>query len=91
MEQLSSILTAFMRIPKTRDDLAELWYTDQDEVTSVKFSRALGAFGSRTSSAKRGDAVITTDRFPPNPSKFVCKVVPIRPVGQWALRRRCDE
>lgn len=87
MEQLQLYqLTAFMRYPKLETIFAELWYTDQDEVTSVKFSRALGLrFQDKFS--KRGDAVITTDRFPPNPSKFVCKWCQYGPWGSG----HCEE
>lgn len=65
-------LAAFMRYPKLETVYAELWYLDQDEDTSQKFSRALG-LRYREKFTTRGNALVSCEDFPPNPNRFTCK------------------
>lgn len=65
-------LGTFMRFPKLETVYSELWYLDQNEVTSQKFSRKLG-LRYRDKFTKRGDAVLSCTNFPANPNKFTCK------------------
>ena len=65
-------LATFLRYPKLETVFAELWYLDQDEITSQKFSRAMG-LRFRDKFSKRGDALTSCTDFPANPNKFTCK------------------
>ena len=65
-------LGAFMRFPKLQTVYSELWYLDQDEVSSQKFSRVAG-LRFKEKFTKRGDALVTCGDFPANPNKFSCK------------------
>lgn len=65
-------LGTFMRYPKLQTVHAELWYLDQGEITSVKFTRSMG-LRYREKFTKRGDALVSCTSFPPNPNKFTCR------------------
>lgn len=65
-------LATFLRYPKLQTVHAELWYLDQDEITSQKFSRTMG-LRYREKFGKRGDALTSCEEFPANPNKFTCK------------------
>lgn len=65
-------LATFMRYPQLQTVYAELWYLDQNEVTSQKFSRAMG-LRYRDKFTRRGNALTSCEVFPPNPNKFTCK------------------
>lgn len=65
-------LGAFMRFPKLQTVYSELWYLDQDEVSSQKFNR-VGGLRFRDKFTKRGDLLVNCDDFPANPNKFSCK------------------
>lgn len=65
-------LAAFMRHPTLQTVYAELWYLDQNEVTSQKYTRAMG-LRFKEKFTKRGDLVTTCTDFPANPNKFTCK------------------
>lgn len=65
-------LATFLRYPKLQTIYAELWYLDQDEITSQKFSRTMG-LRFRDKFSKRGDALTSCTDFPANPNKFTCK------------------
>ena len=65
-------LATFIRYPKLQTVYAELWYLDQDEVTSQKFSRTMG-MRFKEKFGKRGNALSTCSDFPANPNKFTCK------------------
>ena len=56
-------LATFMRYPKLQTVFAELWYFDQNEVTSLKFSRTMG-LRYRDKFTKRGDALTSCTDFP---------------------------
>ena len=65
-------LATFIRYPKLQTVFAELWYLDQNESTSVKFSRTMG-LRFREKFNKRGVALTACETFPANPNKFTCK------------------
>ena len=65
-------LATFLRYPKLETVFAELWYLDQNETTSQKFSRTMG-LRFRDKFSKRGDALTSCTDFPANPNKFTCK------------------
>jgi hypothetical protein len=65
-------LSTFLRYPKLELVHAELWYLDQDEVTSQQYTRPMG-LRFRDKFTKRGDALLSCSAFPPNPNKFTCK------------------
>lgn len=65
-------LATFLRYPKLETVFAELWYLDQNEITSQKFSRTMG-LRFRDKFSKRGDALTSCTDFPANPNKFTCK------------------
>lgn len=65
-------LAAFMRFPELQTVYAEAWYIDQDEVTSQRYTRAMG-LRYREKFTSRGDAVLACTEFPANPNKFTCK------------------
>ena len=65
-------LATFMRYPQLETVHAELWYLDQDEVTSQKYTRPMG-LRYREKFNRRGDAVLACTEFKPNPNKFTCK------------------
>ena len=65
-------LATFMRYPQLQTVHAELWYLDQNETTSQKFSRAMG-LRYRDKFTKRGDALTTCEDFPANPNKWTCR------------------
>ena len=65
-------LATFIRYPKLQTVYAELWYLDQDEVTSQKFGRTMG-MRFKEKFGKRGNALSACSDFPANPNKFTCK------------------
>lgn len=65
-------LVTFLRYPQLETVHAELWYLDQDETTSQKFTRSAG-LRYKDKFGKRGNAVISATEFPANPNKFTCK------------------
>lgn len=68
-------LAAFLRYPELETIDVELWYTDQDDLTHMKYSRAQGIRFFKNFN-QRGIAMTTADSFPPNPNVFSCKWCP---------------
>lgn len=65
-------LVTFLRYPKLESITTELWYLDQDEITSVTFTRSQGLrFKPRWDS--RGTALTTCSNWPANPNIHSCK------------------
>ena len=73
-------LVTFLRYPKLETVHAELWYLDQNETTSQKFSRPVG-LRYKVKFDKRGSAVTTCNDFPANPNKFTCRFCMYGPWG----------
>jgi len=65
-------LVAFLRYPELEEVTTELWYLDADDITSQRYTRDQGLRFLK-SWDKRGNAVTTCDKFPPNPNVFSCK------------------
>ena len=65
-------LSTFIRYPQIETVFAELWYLDQNEVTSQKFTRQIG-MRYREKFNKRAHALSTCNNFAANPNKFTCK------------------
>lgn len=66
------VVCSFLRFPKLERVTAELWYLDQDEVTSKTFTRDQ-ALRFRAGLDKRGRAVTECTDFPPNPNVYSCQ------------------
>lgn len=80
-EQLSLYqLVTFMRYPKLETVHTELWYLDQDDITSVTYHRNQG-IRFRYKWDKRGSAMMDAVDFPPNPNVFSCKYCMYGPRG----------
>ena len=73
-------LATFQRYPKLQQIFAELWYLDQDEVTSVRFSRAMG-LRYQEKLSERGNAILQATAFPATPTVETCKWCQY---GPWA-------
>ena len=65
-------LATFMRYPQLQTVHAELWYLDQNETTSQKFSRAMG-LRYRDKFTKRGDALTSCTDFPAAANIHACR------------------
>ena len=73
-------LATFMRYPKVDKITVEFWYTDQDEITTVIYTRSQGMRFLRTYS-QRGSALTSCVEFPPNPTQWSCRWCPYGPKG----------
>ena len=65
-------LATFMRYPKLQTVYAELWYLDQNEITSQRFSRTMG-LRYRDKFTKRGDALTACEDFPAAANIHACR------------------
>lgn len=70
-------LATFLRYPKLESVTAELWYLDQNEVTSLTFTRTQG-LRFRANFDRRGNAATMCEVFPPNPNKYSCQWCPYK-------------
>ena len=77
--QLYQLIT-FLRYPKLEHVTAELWYLDQNEVTSQKFTRSQG-LRFKQNWQNKGTAITTATTFPTNANKFSCKYCAYGPWG----------
>ena len=71
-------LLAFMRYPKLEVVHAELWYLDQDDITSKTYTRKQGLMFAKNF-ARRGNALTSAIDFPANPSKWACQWCAYKP------------
>ena len=65
-------LVSFLRFPDLQTITGELWYLDQDELTSMRFTRAQG-LRVLANYERRGLAMTTATEFPAKPSIFACR------------------
>lgn len=79
-------LAAFMKYPKLQTIDVELWYTDQDELTHMRYTRDQGLRFFH-SFDRRAAAITTADSFPPSPSIFSCRYCPYGPKGTGHCER----
>jgi hypothetical protein len=73
-------LAAFLRYPELQTIDVELWYTDQDDLTHMKYTRQQGMRFFQNFN-QRGIAMTTAEAFPPSPNVFACKWCPYGPRG----------
>jgi hypothetical protein len=73
-------LVTFLRYPKLETAHVELWYLDQDEITSMTFHRHQGLRFRQKWDARATKMVSAVD-FPPNPNMFNCKYCMYGPKG----------
>ena len=73
-------LVSFLRYPKLEKVTAELWYLDQNDKTSVSFTRDQG-LRFRTRWHQRGSTITSCAQFPPNPNIFSCRYCGYGPWG----------
>lgn len=73
-------LAAFLRYPELETIDVELWYTDQDDLTHTKYTRAQGMRFFQNFN-QRGIAMTSAEEFPPSPNVFACKWCPYGPRG----------
>jgi len=73
-------LAAFIRYPKLEVIDVELWYTDQDEITHMRYTREQGLRFFRNFD-NRGNKMTDAKEFPANPNIFSCRWCPYGPRG----------
>lgn len=73
-------LAAFLRYPELQVIDVELWYTDQDDITHMRYTREQGMRFYRNFDS-RGNAITTATEFPANPNMFSCRWCPYGPRG----------
>ncbi len=71
-------VNGFLRYPKLEVIHTELWYLDQDDLSSQTFTREQG-LRFRANWDRRGNAMTTAQDFPANPSIYTCKWCPYGP------------
>lgn len=79
-------LAAFLRYPELEVIDVELWYTDQNELTHMRYTRAQG-MRFLTNFTTRGDKMTSEVDFPPNPNIFSCQWCPFGPTGTGHCER----
>lgn len=73
-------LSTFLRYPELETVTTELWYTDQDDLTSITYRRDQG-LRFRENFTRRATKMTTAEEFRPNPNIFSCKYCPYGPWG----------
>lgn len=73
-------LAAFLRYPELDIIDVELWYTDQNEISHMRYTRAQGLRFFNNFNM-RGLAITSAEDFPANPNIFSCKWCPYGPRG----------
>ena len=73
-------LSCFVRYPELEHIDVEFWYTDQDDLTRVSYSRNTG-MRYQPSFERRGATITESTDFPPNPNAFSCRWCPYGPKG----------
>lgn len=65
-------LNAVLRYPELEVVTTELWYLDQDAITTAEFTRAQ-ILRFKANWDKRGNALTSATAFPPNPNVYSCQ------------------
>ena len=73
-------LAAFMRYPELEQIDVELWYTDQNELTHMRYTRTQGLRFLENFN-RRAILLTTETEFKPNPNAFSCRWCPYGPRG----------
>lgn len=79
-------LVTFLRYPQLETVHTELWYLDQDDITSMTFRRGQG-LRFKTKWDQRGNTMTSAVDFPPNPNMFTCKYCMYGPKGSGVCER----
>jgi len=74
-------LAAVIRQPKVQRVTTELWYLDQDDLTSVEMTRGQVLNKLMKYYDNRMRRMTNAKRFPPNPNIMSCKYCPYGPKG----------
>lgn len=79
-------LVTFLRYPQLETIHAELWYLDQDEITTMTYQRGQGLrFQYKWN--QRAKKMMEAVDFPPNPNVFSCKRCMYGPKGSGVCER----
>lgn len=73
-------LAAFLKYPKLDTIDVELWYTDQNELSHMQYTREQGLRFFRNFD-NRGKTMTSEQLFPANPNIFSCRWCPYGPKG----------
>ena len=73
-------LAAFLRYPELEAIDVELWYTDQNDLTHMRYTREQGLRFFQNFN-RRGHAITDAEEFPANPNMFSCRWCPYGPRG----------
>ena len=73
-------LAAFLRYPELEEVTIELWYLDQDDLTTRTFTRKQGLRYLKFFH-DRGEKMTTETEFAPNPNMYSCRWCPYGPKG----------
>ena len=73
-------LAAFLRYPELEVIDVELWYTDQNELSHMRYTREQG-LRFYNNFNRRGSAMVAERDFPANPNMFACRWCPYGPRG----------
>lgn len=73
-------LAAFLRHPELEKITVELWYLDQDDISTLTYTRKQGLRYQKNFD-DRGERLTTEDEFKPNPNVMSCRFCPFGPKG----------
>lgn len=73
-------LASFLRYPELEEIDVEFWYTDQNEISHMRYTRAQGLRFFNNFN-RRGVAITEAAAFPAKPNIFSCKWCPYGPAG----------
>lgn len=79
-------LVTFLRYPQLETIHTELWYLDQDDITTMTFQRHQG-LRFRAKWDMRAAKMTGATEFPPNPNVFTCKYCMYGPKGAGICER----
>lgn len=79
-------LVTFLRYPQLETIHTELWYLDQDDITSMTFQRHQG-LRFRAKWDMRASKMVGATEFPANPNIFTCKFCMYGPKGSGVCER----
>jgi CRISPR/Cas system-associated exonuclease Cas4 (RecB family) len=74
-------LATFIRNPYVQKVTAELWYLDQDDITTLEIPRSLAINKYLKLYDRRAKQMTNASRFEPNPNIHSCKYCPYGPRG----------
>ena len=75
------VLAVFLREPTVQVVTAELWYLDQNDLTSITVTREAALSRYLKLYDRRGQKLTGCTDFPANPNQFSCRWCPYKPTG----------